>query len=57
MKKYGFVVRTNLYAGNFEREICAYMTGVIGECGVGDEYEDDELASKFQNISQEPDDH
>lgn len=31
------VIHTNLYAGNFEREMCAYVTGSIGECGVGDE--------------------
>lgn len=29
------VIKTNKYAGNFEREMCAYMTGQIGECGVG----------------------
>ena len=31
-----FVVDTDTYAGNFERELCAYMTGQVGECGVGD---------------------
>lgn len=30
-----FVVDTDTYAGNFEREMCAFMTGRIGECGVG----------------------
>jgi len=34
-KRYLFVVDTDAYAGNFEREMCAYMTGQIGECGVG----------------------
>ena len=33
---YLFVVDTNNYAGNFEREMCAYMTGIIGECEKGD---------------------
>jgi len=33
---YLFVVDTNCYAGNFERELCAYMTGEVGDCGVGD---------------------
>lgn len=32
-----FVIDTNQYAGNFEREICAYITGEIGDCSVGDE--------------------
>ncbi len=33
---YIFAVKTDSYAGNFEREMCAFMTGVVGECGVGD---------------------
>lgn len=33
---YGVVVSTNLYAGNFERQLTAYCTGRVGECGVGD---------------------
>lgn len=32
-----FVVHTNSYAGNFERELCAYITGQVGECEVGDD--------------------
>lgn len=32
-----FIIKTNAYAGNFEREMCAYMTGMIGGCEVGDE--------------------
>lgn len=35
---YCFVVDTDSYAGNFERDMCAYMTGCIGECEVGEEY-------------------
>ena len=31
-----FVIDTNQYAGSFERNMCAYATGIIGECGVGD---------------------
>ena len=30
------VIDTDSYAGNFEREMCAYITGQIGECCVGD---------------------
>lgn len=32
------VVDTNSYAGNFERELCAYVTGQYGECNVGADY-------------------
>lgn len=32
-----FIIDTNTYAGNFEREMCAYCTGMIGECEVGEE--------------------
>lgn len=35
---YYFVIDTNQYAGNFERDMCAYMTGIVGECDVGSEY-------------------
>ncbi len=32
-----FVVETDSYAGNFERKMCAYMTGEVGDCDVGSE--------------------
>lgn len=32
-----FIVDTEKYAGNFERDMCAFMTGIIGECEVGRE--------------------
>jgi hypothetical protein len=32
---FAFVIDTDSYAGNFEREMCAFMTGMYGECGVG----------------------
>lgn len=35
MPKYIFAIDTNEYAGNFEREMTAYITGQVGECGVG----------------------
>lgn len=35
-----FIVDTDKYSGNFEREMCAFVTGQVGECGVGDEYAD-----------------
>lgn len=33
--KYGLVVDTENYAGNFERQLTAYCTGVVGDCNVG----------------------
>jgi hypothetical protein len=41
---------TNQYAGNFERELCAYLTGRVGECGVGENF-----ISHFTNESKFPD--
>lgn len=32
-----FVIDTEHYAGNFERELTAYITGQVGDCGVGDD--------------------
>jgi hypothetical protein len=52
------VVATDKYAGNFEREMCAYCTGVVGDCGVGKD-----LAAEFPHgewhdrMLQFPDDH
>lgn len=37
MIQHVFIVDTDEYSGNFERELCAYMTCTIGECGVGSE--------------------
>ena len=34
---WAFVIDTDSYAGNFERQICAFITGTLGECGVGDD--------------------
>jgi hypothetical protein len=53
---FGFVIETNEYAGNFEREMCAFLTGEIGECEVGEEFVDD-LPVKFNNIMSVPDDN
>jgi hypothetical protein len=35
--KYIFVIDTDQYAGNFEREMCACLTGQVGQCEVGKE--------------------
>lgn len=34
-EEYTFVIDTSAYSGNFEREMTAYITGVVGECEVG----------------------
>lgn len=67
-----FVVDTDSYAGNFERDMCAHITGQIGECGVGAEYRTDiedlkedhydfdleKICSWLENhVIQVPDDH
>jgi hypothetical protein len=33
-----FVIDTDSYAENFEREMCAYITGVTGDCEVGEDF-------------------
>lgn len=33
---YALIVNLDSYTGNYEREFCSYVTGAIGECGVGD---------------------
>lgn len=55
-----FVVGTNKYAGNFEREMCAYMTGVIGDCEVGKPEANlyfEKYDSAIEGIRQHPDEH
>jgi hypothetical protein len=51
----GFIIDTNKYAGNFEREMCAYLTGVIGECGVGNDLMN--INTKINGVIQQPDDN
>jgi hypothetical protein len=56
--KFAIVVKTNNYAGNFERQMCAYLTGTVGECEVGKELVEDEISELFENIiGNEPDDN
>jgi hypothetical protein len=53
-----FVIDTEDYSGNFERELCAYITGHIGECGVGDEmaeHFEKEVGEPLKNVVEEPD--
>lgn len=39
-----FTIDTEQYAGNFERDMTAFITGQVGECGVGQNY-----AERFSN--------
>ena len=58
---YLFVIDTADYAGNFERELCAYITGHVGECEVGaDAAAKFKVATKLKPLSGvifEQDDH
>lgn len=36
--KYRLIIDTDSYSGNFEREITAYVFGLLGESEVGEEY-------------------
>ena len=62
--RYLFVIDTDRYAGNFEREMCAYVTGQIGECEVGKENAElakqeipDVVAKLEELIDSIPDEH
>ena len=37
-----------MYSGSFEREMCAYITGHIGECGVGYSFVDKKYTKLFK---------
>lgn len=62
---YIFIIDTTEYSGNFERELTAWCTGQIGECGAGGEeaaaFEkevDPNLLKYFEDsVVQWPDDH
>lgn len=55
---WGLVIKTDSYAGNFERELCAWLTGTIGECGVGKKLVESDIEEMFEDILyQMPDDH
>lgn len=46
-----FIIDTDKYAGNFERELCAYITGRFGDCEVGKEYTD--LFNKQSTVNED----
>jgi len=47
---WAFIIDTNRYAGNFERELCAYCTGHVGDCGVGQ----DMAEVFFKEVEEDP---
>lgn len=53
------VIHTNLYAGNFERNMAAFITGKTGDCGVGvSSIQPDFDYSLFENsVIKIPDEH
>ncbi len=46
-KEYYLVIRTTAYAGNFERELCAHLTGALRDCNVGSEFVEKEVKRLF----------
>ena len=48
--KFAVLIETNQYAGNFEREMCAHLTGHVGDCEVGDELIDEAVAEFFDGV-------
>lgn len=59
MSEFYFIVDTNQYAGSFERQMCAYMTGHVGECGVGEKEARIYLKQYklVKGVMEKPDDH
>lgn len=51
---YILLVHTNKYAGNFERQLCAFMTGITGDCGVGSD-EAKRFKEDMEEIGNDPD--
>ena len=54
MDYYAIRVKTDSYAPNFDREMCAYMTGHVGECEIGGEFVDYSISKIFNNIKDFP---
>ena len=56
---FGLIISTDQYAGNFERELCAYLTGETGyEDPTGEDFiVKNEITVNFDNIDQVPDEH
>ena len=62
---YIYIIDTDKFAGSFEREMCAFITGIIGECGKGskaataaqEELEEEDFQYIEEVILSLPDDH
>lgn len=57
-----FIIDTENYAGNFERKMCAFCTGQIGECEVGeneaDRFNEEVEGNPFEDkVYSRPDDN
>jgi hypothetical protein len=65
MKKFDYYILcidTDQYSGNFEREMCAYATGNVGECEVGRDqaekyYTETGKDDSIDEVIEQPDDH
>lgn len=56
----GVKIKTNKYAGNFEREMTAFCTGHIGDCEVGDKEQMQylqEYSNELKGIENIPDEY
>jgi hypothetical protein len=62
-KEYKIIIDTEQYSGNFEREMCAYVTGIFGECEVGQDlakfYSPEIKSSEWleSEVKKKPDEH
>lgn len=50
-----FVIDTDQYSGNFERNMCAFLTGIVGDCGVGSEKANN--YPEVEGVLQQPNEH
>ena len=50
MKVKHIIIDTEDYAGSFERPMVAYITGQLGDCGVGEESQLEALAELPEDI-------
>ena len=50
MEEYKVVIHTNQYTGDFDRELTAHLVGIVGDCGVGEDYVKGLYPPDFVNI-------
>jgi hypothetical protein len=56
-ERYIFAIITDSYTGNFERDMCAYVTGQWGDCEVGKMFADPVMASLTDDYIEMVPDH